>query len=654
MHRPGADARLVSIRDVGVADWFYSRKSLDGTPTLDDAITDIERDLGASVGALRATAPGSPIDAGEAARVVVHLVMRTAHLRQVMSAGTATVVAEIESMLTHPERLGAWLGLTGTALHPAVYDSIRESAADLVTSGIPAAFSERLITFLVRELGDRLMEQAVPMLGTIVPQLLEGLAVKVCDAHNSILAVSPQGNAWVAALTAFDWTVVAYDDLILPDAVALVREADGPLMPVLFTSAADARAVVMPLSTSKMLVGLSAGHGPIDLSDFNSQAAASCEAFFIGAKPFDKGRLNALIGSACATAIQQAISAAVSEADAARSTTSNAAIAPAPIRLTQQDFSFSVRLYGFGDEIVAKEYGAVLQKVVGGLAGEMPLHELDGFTLAIDYSGALASLDRGDPDLPPAASDALSYGVGVAKSVTVIRDGARKEHLVIAAGLAEMWLSPKTEICATGLHMLVKMLTGVAYTTRYANAWTAKFTPDTMGRELHSAVATAPLSYWTARQAAFVSPNEAEAFATLVIDGLDFAARELAVERTRIPESGDITNAMMRAMECVNAVIHQAANWLGHRDGLPEGLVFAGNDLPGRLKARGLDQWIELFGRDLARCYGADGSLNLDVVTNLSQHVERIFWTLGIYCWPDGDHIRCKVSEHFFIPQHLF
>lgn len=653
LHRRGADARLVGIRDVGVEDWFYSRKSPDGTPTLDDAITDLERDLSASVGAVRASAPGSSIEARAAAHTVVHLVMRTAHLRRVIAAGMTSITNEIESMFTDRARLSEMLGLTGPAPASIVSDAIRDSAAELVPAGIPAAFSERLIAFELRELGERLIERTATMIGPIFPQLFSGLESRVREAHNSILAASPESNGWITALSEFKWTVEAGVDLILPDAVALAREDDGPLMPLLFTKATDVRAVIMPVSSDRMLVGRILGSAPVDLSTFNTQAAASCEDFFIGAKPFKKETLNALIGSAPANEIAEAISTPVREAEQTRSTACLVTAPTEPIEFTHQDFSFSVRLADFGDEVLAKEFANVLQGVVGTLARHLPLHELDGFTLAADYNGALATVDRGDPDLPPVTSSALGYGQGVAKPVTVSRDGARKEHLIIAAGLAEMWLSPDTKIRATGLYTLVKMLAGVAHSTLYAKARETSITPDAMGREFHLAVATTPAGYWSARQAAFVEPDQGQAYADLVVDGLDFAEREIANERARIPESGDIGNTTMRALECVSAVLSHAADWLGHRDGLAEGQLFTGSDLPERLKARGLDRWIELFGRDLAACYSPDDTLKLEMVTGLSLHVERLFWSLGIYCWPEDDDVRCLVTDQFFFPPEL-
>ena len=653
LHRHGAEARLVGIRDVGVEDWFYSRKSLDGTPTLDDMITDLEGDLGTCVGALRTCPPGSVVDATEAARTVVHLVIRTAHLRRVMSAGMTGIVDEIQSLFTDPARLGRMIGTAKPAFAPVVLDTIRDSAAELAKAGSPSAFSERLIAFLLRELGDRLIEQAVKAIGPIFPQLLGGLANSIRDAHNSILATNPESNGWMTALAALAWTVEAGVGLILPDAVALATEGDGRLMPLLFTTATDVRAVVMPISADRILVGRVKGSAPIDLSNFNTHAATNCETFFIGPRPFDEDKLSTLIGSATAREIEQAVLAAVSEAEQVRSI-AGITIAPSePHAFTQQGFSYSVRLADFGDEVRAKEFADVLHGVVTALGRHLPLHELDGFTLATDYRGALATVDRGDPSLPPVTSDALSYGVGVAKPVTVIRNGAHKEHLVIAAGLAETWLSPDPGVRSSGLYTLVKMLAGIAHSTRYASAGTFKYTPDIMGRELHLAVAATPPGYWSARQAAFVEPDQGQVYADLVIKSLDFAAREIADERARIPESGQIGNTIRRALECVSAVLGHTADWLGHRDGLAEGQAFAGSDLPERLRARGLDQWIELFGRDLAACYPPEGALNMEIVTGLSPHVERLFWSLGIYCWPSDNDVRCLVTDRFFYPPKL-
>lgn len=305
-------------------------------------------------------------------------------------------------------------------------------------------------------------------------------------------------------------------------------------------------------------------------------------------------------------------------------------------------------MHDFGDGVLAQEYAAILQSVVGALSRDIPLHDLDGVTIAADYGDALAKLDRGDSDLPPMASGALGYGVGVAKPVTVVRDGKPKSHLVLAAGIAAAWISDDPDLRASSLHLLIKMLAGIAHATRYADI--PPFTPDAMDRELHLAVAHAPNGYWSAKQAAFVDPDQGENYADLVITSLDFARNEIGAARARMADDSDVGEAWLIALECVSAALNHVADWLGHRDGLAPDQPFAGDDLAARLVPSGLDHWLALFGRDLAASYGEDGAINLAVVTTLSRHVERLFWGLGIYCWPEGDDIRCVVSDRPLAP----
>lgn len=643
LHRPGVAARIVGIGDVGVEDWFYSRKSAAGEPTLDDAITAFEKDLGNDVAILRGTAPGTTIDPALAARSVVHLVMRTAHLRRTISSGIDSITGEIEAMFTNPARLGSMLGLVSPMLASAVTNAIRDSAQELVPAGFPASFSERLLTFFVRERGDQLVAQAVATLAPLFPTLFTGLVGRVRNSHNALVAKPLDDHGWVAALSSFGWTIEAATDLILPDAVALARVDGGRLAPLLFAKGTDAAVVLLPVAHDRMLVGRRDPSQPVDLTTFNSEAAASCQGFFIGARPFDTEALSAEIGTGPAKALADAIAEAVNDAEAARSLAPGQLPPARPRELKQQNFSYRVTLHDFGDDVLAREYGEILQSVIGALARDIPLYDLDGITIAADYDDGLAKLDRGNADLPPVASGAFGYGIGVAMPVTVVREGQRKEHLVLAAGIADSWISDDRNIRAGSLHLLIKMLAGIAHATLYAD--TPGFMPDTIGYELHPGVARAPSAYWSAKQAAFVAPDQGLSYTDLVLDSLDHARRAIGAARERMADDSDVGEAFLIALECVSAVLGHAADWLGHRDGLAEDQLFAGDDLPTRLSAHGLDHWLALFGRDLAASYTDDGALDLSVVTTLSRHVERLFWSLGVYCWPEDEQVRCVVSD---------
>lgn len=652
LHRHGISARLVGIRDIGVTDWFYSRKSLNGQPTLDDTITEYELDLAKSVKSLREAAPGTTVAAHQAAETVVHLVLRAAHLRNLVSSGFSRLIGEVEAIFTDPVRLGNLMGLTRPTLSETARKAIRDTASELVPAGIPLVFAERLLTFMLREFSDQLLTNAATSSAPLIIEGFGDIAARVRDLHNAILARPVADNGWVVQLATLDWTVEGAEDLILPDAIALSRAAGERLSPLLFTSGVDAELVVMPVGLDRILVGRRNG-AIFDLAHFNADAAAASESFFIAARPMDDANLRAQIGSGPIKALEQTISKAIAEAEQARLPADYDVKPMQPESRTVQNFSYSVRLADFGDPVLAKEIADVIQAVVAQLAREIPLQDLDGLTIAADYDAALANLDRGDPDLPPVTSRALGYGLGVAKQIAVQREGMRKEHLVVAAGIAETWISPEVDTRAFGLHMLVKMLAGVAHATRYAGCLSVEFKPDPIARELHLAVATAPCGYWCALQAAFVAPNEGATYAELVVTSLEHAEREIAAERAKMTAPSDIGPSTRRALECVTAVLGHAANWLGHRDGLAPGEEFAGSGLPSQLKSRGLDRWIEVFGRDLAACYGPEGTLELAVVTTLSCHVERLFWSLGLYCWPEGNDVRCIVSDQSLLPSRM-
>ena len=650
LHRRDAKARLVSIRDVGVKDSFYSRKSKSGTQTLDDVITEIEADLAIQVDALRATPAGSPIDAEEAAGIVVHLVMRTAYLRRAFAASATRMINELQSTFADPVRLGSMIGVDRPTVAPVVSTAIREEATTRVPPGIPSDLFERLLAFEIRELGTLLVENAVYEATPLFSNIISVVEGKIRDAHNSALAKLQEKSALVDVLSAFTWTVEFDTDLILSDAVALAREKDSAFMPLLFTKITDVQVVVMPLASNRILVGRSIQTAPIDLETFNKDAAASSECFFIAAKPFEDGELNALVGSALTNEIDASILVALRKTAEVTPIAGMAMGEIEPTNTALRTSRFTVHLADFGDKNLVSEFARVLEGVVGAIDGALPLSALDGFTIAHDLRSALSNLDHDKPDYPLITFGEFGYCSILAKNVSVMRDGALREHVVVAAGLAEMWLSQDAEVRAAGLYPVVKMLAEIAHPTLYGRAGEASFPVDSLARDLHAAVARAPTAYWSARQAAFVAPNYGQTHARLVIESLDFAEREISAQRTRMSESTDIESATTRAFQCISAVIQHAADWLGHRDGLGQDQCFSGDDLPEQLYCRGLHKWIELFGRDLGACYGSEDSLNLDFIRSLSPHVERLFWSMGIYCWVEDKEVRCIVTDQRFVP----
>lgn len=137
-HERGAKADLRGIKNIGVESWFYSRKSVDGQLTLDGLIQKLESDLGAAVGRMRRQPPGAFVDPGTAAHCVVHLVMRTDHIRRLVSEGVASLLNEAQSLFIDPARLAKMLGLNAPELSRNVTDIIRNATLELAPGGFPS------------------------------------------------------------------------------------------------------------------------------------------------------------------------------------------------------------------------------------------------------------------------------------------------------------------------------------------------------------------------------------------------------------------------------------------------------------------------------------------------------------------------------------
>src|SRR5688500_17203019 len=82
LHLRNTPPRLVSTRDVGVGEYFYSKLAADGSSTLDDLITELECGPLADLASIKRTPIGELIDPTVAIRLVAHLTVRTAHVRE--------------------------------------------------------------------------------------------------------------------------------------------------------------------------------------------------------------------------------------------------------------------------------------------------------------------------------------------------------------------------------------------------------------------------------------------------------------------------------------------------------------------------------------------------------------------------------------------
>jgi hypothetical protein len=450
----------------------------------------------------------------------------------------------------------------------------------------------------------------------------------VRDAHNRTLETS-NGERWEEYLRKLIWRTQITSGAVLPDCVVLAREASHDFTPFLLSGRDGVDLLVLPLAHDRLLVGSRGFSDPIAGETLNAASAACSDNFFISRSAADGAGLSRLIGQRSAKVIGTSVAEALSDSRPREVMTDY--IPSVTGTQSGASFAFSVTCTGLSDSDMAAQIGEIIKTIVGELSRTMSLSTLDGITFSADYDAAVKNVDRGDPTLGTDHSQPREYGIAIAKPVQVSRNGVSKTHLVLDIFVAEGLLSDNLGERAEAVHTLVSMLAGVAHTARYSRVLVVPH--DEVDRFLHQCVSTAPGSYFAARESAFSNPAAGERYAALVMDSL--ASARKAIERARLQYrlNNDLDSLLSVALPQVSFVLSHAAEWLGHRDGLPDQDEFPGASLTNELRTYDLHDWLELFGLDLRTLYSAEDSFTSTRIFTLSRHVERILWTVRIFPW---------------------
>ena len=97
--------------------------------------------------------------------------------------------------------------------------------------------------------------------------------------------------------------------------------------------------------------------------------------------------------------------------------------------------SYRIELRGFDTEESAHSFANLLRIYIRELSRHIDMERLDGITVAYDYKEALAGLDRGFETSRALTPTEESFGIGVAMTPAVMREGVVKSHIVFSAGI---------------------------------------------------------------------------------------------------------------------------------------------------------------------------------------------------------------------------
>lgn len=262
--------------------YFYSERSQDGKPTLDDKITEYEPQLAALLSAIDAAADCGEVDPAAPAELIAHLCGRTAQVRESFGHITGRLLNGAVEMFTDPVKRYQMMGLDKPAPTGVLLEEFNKlyNTTGMALRGMPR---DRFVDLCFAFTKMRFDPSAPPMpeidaFASAARQLAPSMAR---DGQGRALERSLVPEARMIALRELAWRVQDTDfDLLLPDCVAIDWPSPDRFRAFVYCPNAELANVFMPVTSRRYLVG-ARDERTHDVSRLNRALAQCSWRFFI-------------------------------------------------------------------------------------------------------------------------------------------------------------------------------------------------------------------------------------------------------------------------------------------------------------------------------------------------------------------------------------
>lgn len=630
---------------------FYSEPAVGDNVTLDDKITDKEDSLSRVIAKLRTRPCGDKVQAAVASRIIFEMGPRTLHLRATIARAAVAIGEMGATIMSSSAAVQRLTGLDGTS----VSDLFRSKLTPLLTQrpefallNLPVPVMEQVAFTIAKEQFNHFFDMSGPI--AALAAVAEGSELLARDTHIKALNSIIDNGMKRTDLLELHWTIEAAGPqaAVMPDCIALGYENDGSVHPFTILAKNKLAGVVMPISSSRLLVGRRPGAPLFALDGINGHAAACSHRFFGAASPDPAfAELIPTIGSRSFLGVDEAFQNVFGEylpTDSRHAVTeTDLSGQPRNVRVSElppvRPHSYQVTFRACADPETAQEIANALMSVTNELSRMLPLERLDGITFASDYATALGEVDRGVEGIKPADTVPADVGVGVAKTVIVKRDGVVKGRIVFASWVGHACIANDEATVRAGLHLVVNQLAQVAMTEWFDTALPGvMFSPiaDHHDGWAFACVSSAPDSYAAARiSAPYGSTDDLlSMYRDHVIEAIDRAYTRIPEARLAYRYHGDLDKLLAVVAPLVRHILEFSAVLLGHCDALGLDPLDGESKLAATLKQRGLAAWLSVFRADLQAFYERLGKWeSFDEFLAFNRHVERLLWPLGLFPW---------------------
>lgn len=628
VYKRNAEPYKAAIDGVAAERDFYSEPGNGNSDTLDDVITAFEKDqFSPFLTELRAAGSG-PINSEHAAKAVVHLSVRAAHLRGSFARLAQRLATRFQSLLDDTDQTRHYFGIDSVRTDSMLTREIEGTFEALGAAGVPIEERtrlERIVRFRLREKFDDVLLTESPKIRQLLAWLQKDFPELVDRAHSRALSRVLIPTQRIEALMRLRWHLVCIHEpnhFLLSDCAAISRDTSGKTQPYVMSSDKEVSLVILPISSKKVLVGSICDEVPLNLSNLNEEFARCSIEFFVSSKSGENlKKLGTLIGTTTAATIESLVEEDTPPIKATASITEQEQLVTlAEVKIVvHANIGSGDKLAGLIRRLFASEYTS---KQIACIESIVVTDEIVMEVSRIRGCG-----------LPAYEAQHVALG-----AVEVLPDTCpiRLRVLIPAQVARLLLLGADTPERATATY-LVRHLAGRAI---YVGRWVSEYAPlikvHPFPAQERIAVDLIP-RFYSHYAGAFdagldIGALDIHAGNKVAAEAIERAINTLNTAARLFASHGNADSLLAQAIPALDALLGAAASYCGlHLSNKTE--LSTSSEVAVALKGSGLWDWLQLFESDLRRHSEAENkaSASLDDVLILVTHVERILWQFGIF-----------------------
>jgi hypothetical protein len=623
------------IERFGGEDEFYSLVSDGAMITLDDKITSWEAKIQSDLRRWRTLPHGSSIEAERAASLIGLTGIRTKANRRALKCLFEDSLPKFGAVFSDPDVLmlhveeNAKLDevLTSTLLVFAAQNS--QSSMAEIENSLEFKAVRRMMTYAVAEVFGHALSKSLRDVERYLQEAIESGDLDHEAMHNKALHRYLDEEVIRDDLCALNWSI--YDNAsetewVLPDCAILQLSKEGYYAPFLFADTENRRAIIMPITPRKALIGTDGDIKELDLSAVNDGAIACSAEFFLSShKSTEFESKSEQIGTIALGTMGQQVQSAIDELSGFRTQKSECSI------LQLGDVNFQCRGIEI-DESHAQKMANKLCLYLRSGGQHFDISRVKKVVVSPDIPGAYSDIEKADT--PDFAEDDLRRHIWWTSSV----DDPPVYTLYLSYGAAEALSNPDSESFDFVLNLLLQNMSHIHIRTLlFPDSLSVQehlaeyLSPDTgeRMRDISLSTATSFLDTFFGCQLAQNGEIEQSEYRDSLTSALQIFY-ELPLPNT---DSGDTNNERSAAIsDALEELMRCVARYIAVCHFKRIAVVSEGDTEFIQLLAQGhLTEWMHRLDFDLQRLRVNFRHLNsYDDVKRLQGHTERLLWGRGM------------------------